>query len=109
MSDAKSNTPYVNAVYLLYMDNHSRTTLIGVHVMILLKRPTSNSPNKIAIVITTAANWFSVRDDINNPIAMKHIPTSNNAIVLPIIKATFGPIAVALTKGPDSAAANIGM
>ena len=47
---------------------------------------------RIPKVITIAANWFSVREDTNIPIAIKLIPAKRIAMVLPRIITKLGGI-----------------
>ena len=51
--------------------------------IIELNRLITKRKSKITIVTTIAANWFSVIEDTRMPIAIKHIPTSKSAMVLP--------------------------
>jgi hypothetical protein len=74
------------------MLNQSRTSLIAAEFIYPLNIVMQSKAARIPKVITTAANWFSVREETNIPIAIKLIPTRRIAIVLPRIITKFGGI-----------------
>ena len=67
-------------------------SLIAAEFIYPLNIVMQSNAARIPKVITTAANWFSVREETNIPIAIKLIPTRRIAIVLPRIITKLGGI-----------------
>ena len=66
--------------------------------MTLLSMDVMTSPHSTAMVLMAATNWFSVRDDMNSPTAIKQLPMRSMPTVQPMIFAQFGSLYAASTQ-----------